>query len=528
MINQFKKIGTLYRTIKHLKPIQIVYQVKNRLWKAKSLSQYANPVLKHPTKLNFFDLPAPKEVLTIAPDYYIFDFLNLKNKYSKEIDWNDQSNGKLCNYNMQYCDFLRQKNINIEKRAGILLLLYEKLWKGIVPPEPYPASLRIMNVIRFLSDQSHTEVLDYLYAEANYLSRNLEYHLLGNHLLENAFALLMAGHFFSNRKWIQQASLLVENEIKEQILEDGAHFELSPMYHQIILFRLLEAIYYLPEETTLRKILIVKAEKMLTWLSNMSFKDGTVPHFNDSTNNIAFTNKELMQIAKKIGLQVVKDFQLRDSGYRKFSLDGFEMFVDVFGIGPHYQPGHAHADTFSYFLSHDGIPIIVEPGISTYEIGNRRDWERSTGAHNTLTINGLNSSETWSGFRVGRRAKVKVAEENKSLITANHDGYRHKKVLVHRQFKIGEDNITVEDYIEGWNPQLEAVSYLHFHPSANIRKNHQQLIINGQVEIRIMGSCRLALEIYHFSHGYNHTEPAQRLRINYLEPTTITQMKTIL
>jgi len=528
MLAKIKNIPKIYRTVRHLKPIQVVYQMKNRLWKAKALKGFALPVTEPPAKLRFFELPPQREVLSIQDDQYIFDFLNVKNKYSREIDWNDQSNGKLWNYNQQYCDFLNQINLYVEKRAGILLLLYEKLWNGAVLPEPYPASLRIMNVIRFLSEHKQEEVLAYLHAEVNYLSKNFEYHLLGNHLLENAFALFMAGHFFSNVDWIRKASKLVKKEMEEQILKDGAHFELSPMYHQIILFRVLEAIHYLPEGDSLRRFLLGKAEMMMTWLSNMTFIDGSVPHFNDSTNYIAYTTTELMQIAKKIGLQTHTDYQLKESGYRKFSKDGFEMFIDVFGIGPEYQPGHAHADTFSYFLSYEGKAIFVEPGISTYDIGEKRDWERSTGAHNTVTVNGLNSSETWSGFRVGRRARVKITQDKESIITASHDGYRHLGISVHRQFIKDEDRIIIEDYIEGWDAQSEAVSYLHLHPSADIRMHDQTLIIDGQIEIHIIGSCRLMLEDYQFSHGYNNTEPAQRLRIIYLEPTIITQMKTTL
>lgn len=35
-------------------------------------------------------------------------------------------------------------------------------------------------------------------------------------------------------------------------------------------------------------------------------------------------------------------------------------------IGPDYIPGHAHADTFNYELRIDGVPFIVDTGISTY------------------------------------------------------------------------------------------------------------------------------------------------------------------
>ena len=53
--------------------------------------------------------------------------------------------------------------------------------------EPYPISLRGINWIKFLTihDISDKEIDFSLYAQYQILLDNLEYHLLGNHLLEN-------------------------------------------------------------------------------------------------------------------------------------------------------------------------------------------------------------------------------------------------------------------------------------------------------------------------------------------------------
>src|SRR5690606_2481825 len=149
---------------------------------------------------------------------------------------------------------------------------------------------------RFLHQQQEPDfkLQQWLYAEINYLSKNLEYHLLGNHLLENGFAILMAGYYFGQSQWIQLAEKLLKAELEEQILEDGAHFELSPMYHQIILFRTLEALDYLPQESQLNPSLLEKAKKMLAWLQAMTFSNGDIPHFNDSADGIAFTSEGLI------------------------------------------------------------------------------------------------------------------------------------------------------------------------------------------------------------------------------------------
>ena len=71
---------------------------------------------------------------------------------------------------------------------------------------------------------------------------NLEYHLLGNHLLENGFSLLFGAYYFQDETIYKIAKKIVVSELEVQILADGSHFELSPMYHQILFHRVLDCI----------------------------------------------------------------------------------------------------------------------------------------------------------------------------------------------------------------------------------------------------------------------------------------------
>ena len=71
----------------------------------------------------------------------------------------------------------------------------------------------------------------------------------------------------------------------------------------------------------------------------------------------------------------------------------YELFLDVGNIGPDYQPGHAHSDTFNFELIFKNKPIIVDTGISTYEKNNTRQLQRSTFSHNTVMIGNSEQSE---------------------------------------------------------------------------------------------------------------------------------------
>src|SRR5690606_36555911 len=115
------------------------------------------------------------------------------------------------------------------------------------------------------------------------------------------------------------------------------------------------------------------------------------------------------------------------SGYVRLQQGPWMVLFDGAPVGPDYLPGHAHADTLSFELSFGTARVICNSGTSRYGLGPVREWERSTAAHNTVEIDGENSSEVWHGFRVARRAyprDMDVGTEASPLrVSCSHDGY---------------------------------------------------------------------------------------------------------
>ncbi|WP_347394840.1 heparinase II/III family protein [Parabacteroides leei] len=219
--------------------------------------------------------------------------------------------------------------------------------------DPYPIALRNINWIKFISRYyfliSETELTQWntsIYSQYQRLFSNLEFHLLGNHLLENAYSLLWGGLYFREDKFYEKAVWLLTQELNEQILPDGAHYELSPMYHEILLDRLLDCInalkynYRFEGQESVIAFLEEKARLMLSWLNAIIYKDGTIPLLNDSAYGIAPSARDLFAYAKRLAIQW-STHKLKESGYRKFVSDTFEMIMDVGNIGPDYIPGHA-------------------------------------------------------------------------------------------------------------------------------------------------------------------------------------------
>jgi hypothetical protein len=249
-----------------------------------------------------------------------------------------------------------------------------------------------------------------------------------------------------------------------------------------MLFRVLDCVNLLQnnnwKEKELLSFLEEKASLMLGWLENITFRNGNIPLLNDSSNCIAPTSNELFSYANNLKLNI-QNSKLSQSGYRKITKENYECIVDVGEVGASYIPGHAHADAFNFEVYIQNQPFIVDTGLSTYNTGKRRDIERSTKSHNTVEINGENSSEVWGGFRVGNRANIVNVVENIDHIKATHDGYRKKFGILHtREWQFEEERIIIK---ESLNKSASAVARVHFHPDVteSMVKKHITIINNA-------------------------------------------------
>src|SRR5262249_13815017 len=145
---------------------------------------------------------------------------------------------KLWRYNLHYFDDLNAYDAAQRQEWHCSLL---SQWVCENTPgfgtgwEPYPTSLRMVNWIKWVltGNRLPAECIQSLAVQARWLSQRLEIHLLGNHLLANAKALLFAGIFFDGAEadeWLVRGLRILEREVAEQVLPDGGHIERSPMY----------------------------------------------------------------------------------------------------------------------------------------------------------------------------------------------------------------------------------------------------------------------------------------------------------
>lgn len=499
----------LFNTIKFLKIKQINYRLYYLIRGKFRGVMGSKPILFKKSKSVELELQNSIHIIDSYLGDKKFKFLNLSVDF-KEIDWNYGNHGKLWTYNLNYFDFLSEEN-NPDK-LELIVSFIDNSSKNKYGLEPFPISLRGINWIKYLSYQKiqNQKIDDSLYAQYYILVDNLEYHLLGNHLLENGFSLLFGAYYFEDEILYHKSKEILEEQLEEQILDDGGHFELSPMYHQIMLFRLLDTINLVKnsrwKERELLEFLKIKAELMLGWLERISYKNGDIPLFNDSTNDVAPRTEQLISYATDLGLTITS-IELKESGYRKIERKNYELVVDVGHIGASYIAGHAHADTFNFELKIEGKPFIVDIGLSTYETCERRDFERSTNAHNTVEVNGKNQSEVWGSFRVANRANIINLKEGDDFIEATHDGYN--PVLHTRRWSFYEDKIVIEDE---FNANHDGVARLYFHP--NIDKDE----IIKRVEIK---DFQWSIKECFYALSFNNLSKSNFLEVKFNEKLNI-------
>lgn len=396
-----------------------------------------------------------------------FIFLNEEGSLKKN-GWDDPTKSKLWLYNQHYFDDLNAHDAvkrTVQHRALIIDWISTNLPGRGTGWEPYPTSLRVVNWIKWIlaGNNPEPQMLWSLAVQTRWLSCRLERHLLGNHLFANAKALVFAGLFFDGPEahgWLKLGKTILEEEISEQILCDGGQFELSPMYHALAVEDILDLINIARvfKQDNLAETCGKRVSLMLRWLVTMTHPDGTLASFNDTASGIAPTVSSLLRYAKTLGFATASSspnlVHLTSSGYARLEKNPAVLITDLAKIGPDYLPGHAHADTLSFELSLHGKRVIVNSGTSVYGLSPERLRQRGTAAHSTLTVDDQNSSEVWSGFRVGRRARpldVRVGDNGAALWAEGaHDGYRYLKgrPLHRREWQLTPTGLRVCDIVE--------------------------------------------------------------------------------
>ena len=470
MLNRF---FLYFHTVKYLKWSQVLNRVRVRLGFSCPLGVAPPKSFTLPQRL---ETPAPLDFDPVFLARFPAGEL-LANRItilhsSKDFDWKTrwefEDQTPLWNFNLHYFEYLfplikawqdscEAKYLN--KTVEIIEGWIDNNPAGRKPAwSSYPTSLRLITWLSYyaytagqLPEAFKTKFITSLHDQYIYLSNHLEKDILGNHYFENVKSLVMAALFFNDEPVLRKALKDFKAECKEEILSDGMHFELSPMYHKIILEGVLRAAIALRSagrpDTELESYL----QPMLD--AAFSFEDGLerIPLFNDGGNNVAKSLDTLTQTAKTyFNLTPHYKNKLESSGFYIFkqTADGhtWKLIVDAGKPGPEYIPGHAHCDAMSYELFRDGKPVVANCGTFAYQC-KERAFFRSTAAHNTVKLNGKEQSQCWGNFRLAKRCKIRVLDCSDNFLSIEMIDANGVRCI--RDFSFQPTGLEITDTAEG-------------------------------------------------------------------------------
>jgi len=489
-----QKFGLLFRTIKYLKLSQVYFRIRHSIYKKlenpekciRSCAPVSTVPVQRYDKKHQIDIKFNKKYL----GNNTFTFLN--KTIDTKGDWFPEQASQLWIYNLHYFDWI----FDISESHTVVVSIAN--WIDTVKPgtkdawHPYTISLRICNWIWYVSqnlpsfDKSFIDrIAMSIHGQLQYVQTFIEFDVLGNHLIENCKALIVGGIFLSNAAYYKHGLIVLEKQLEEQILEDGGHYERSPMYHTIVLEDLLNiATAFVCVKNEIPFWIEQKIEKMGLFLHAIVEKNMQFPLLNDAAYGIVTEPKYVLIGCEKVlskgytnNTQRTEFF--KDSGYFIVRHPELSLTFDCGAYCPNFLPAHAHADMLSYTLAFGDTPIVTDSGTYEYQRGEWRNFFRSTAAHATIQIDEIEQIEFWSSFRVANRGFPKKVQYDKgtNTISAYCTSYQSIGVYIGRSISLRAEavGITVTDFIQNQgNKNRRWKSYIPLSSELKVREQQTE------------------------------------------------------
>ncbi|MBA2360011.1 MAG: alginate lyase family protein, partial [Actinobacteria bacterium] len=359
---------------------------------------------------------------------------------------------------------------------------------------------------------------------AEYLNQTIEFHDSGNHLLLEAKTLALCGEAFPEFRgagtWRPRSWAVLRRELERQVSGDGVHAERSTMYQRIVGGELAELwCQALANDRSGDRAVGDVVRRMAAFQSAIERDAGPMPLWGDAFDEdtyYRFSARALVDAVDLGTLPEVSDPQdltpwvaqrwtrdggqprgrpLRSSAFREGgyfvsrSGSGSDAAVLVWDCGPVGARGntkHAHLDALAFTLALRGARVLIDPGSSPDD--ERRDFLRSTRAHNTVAIDGEDQgvlaarNEIW-GLPNARLALWATSPEC-DVMAGSHDGYArlpepawHTRTIVvcHGLYWLIIDRIAGEG-------RHTAEQRFHFAPSAEVNETGSGAVASVSAE----------------------------------------------
>ena len=306
--------------------------------------------------------------------------------------------------------------------------------------------------------------------------KHSRYSSANNHLIGEMAGLYVAASIWDrwkiSSKWRRRAKAILEQEAQRQVSRDGVAREQTTGYQIFVLqFLIIAGLVGEQQGDDFSQDYWATIKNMIGFVRAIADAGGNVPNFGDSDDGMvfmltpdarerrisdlleldrAFSNRQPSLLSNdsgaswlQSGFSVPRNWPSDQGGEtrRVFADGGYFVLGHQFGkhnevsvvfdaasLGYLSIAAHGHADCLSFVLSLGGVPVLIDPGTYCYDSDlSWRDYFRSTAAHNTVRIDGVDQSEMAGPFMWSRKARpiVEVQEfsDTSQRVRARHDGY---------------------------------------------------------------------------------------------------------
>lgn len=417
------------------------------------------------------------------------------------------------------------------------------------------------------------------------ISRNYSRHSsANNHLVGEAAGVFVASGYFKGfgaaLRLMSQSRSILEREIQRQTYPDGGTREQATGYHLFTLeLFLLAGLAARNGGQPFSDSYWVRLEKMFEFVAGLLEGSRTLPAFGDGDDAYVLDlgSKRDPRALLSVGAELFDrdDFRImsdqsmetafwllgaqernrfhrsrqsgaertlasrafHDSGYfvlqrgPRSGRGALSAVFDCGDLGFLSLAAHGHADALSFVLRIDGEDFLVDPG--TYDYFSYPTWRsyfRSTRAHNTIVVDGVDQSEMLGPFLWGRRARCELVcwnpQDGGGSVCGEHDGYGGlPDPVVHRRtvtLEPDEETLTVCDELLA-NKRHRIEQYWHFAPSCTLDTQQDNTIdiSSGERRVRMELDASLHVSVQRgvdhpiggwFSSGYHRKMPSNSVR----------------
>ena len=258
-----------------------------------------------------------------------------------------------------------------------------------------------------VADRTLIDMLKSMYEHVVYLRQFESFPPSNKTISEGRSMLAMACSFPEFREaetWYDVANQRLLDDMRVQVLPDGASYELTPGYQMAIASWFLAAFQVAQKfGRSLPAELEAGIRRMYDWCVSITRPDFSRPSVSDAGSLDAKYRNALTEPGRFLGNQAAiwvgtegqegappdyTSIARPDSGYFAMRSDWDRNAVYMLFEGGPFGRFHQHEDMLSFDLFAHGQPFIVDPGIASYYPNAWTTYYRTTEAHNAVLVDG--------------------------------------------------------------------------------------------------------------------------------------------